>query len=93
MTSRHTHDGIRAILSPRSVAFIGASEDRAKWGGLLQFLLARFKYAGAVYPVNPKASTIQGLPAYANIRDVPGPVDLAIVGIVDRSDVDDREVL
>ncbi len=81
MTSRHTHDGIRAILSPRSVAFIGASEDRAKWGGLLQFLLARFKYAGAVYPVNPKASTIQGLPAYANIRDVPGPVDLAVISI------------
>ena len=61
MTPRNTHDGIRAILSPRSVAFIGASEDRAKWGGLLQSLLAKFKYAGAVYPVNPKASTIQGL--------------------------------
>ncbi|MBK6747982.1 acetate--CoA ligase family protein [Ottowia sp.] len=81
MTPRNTHDGIRAILSPRSVAFIGASEDRAKWGGLLQFLLARFKYAGAVYPVNPKASTIQGLTAYANIRDVPGPVDLAVISI------------
>ena len=81
MTPRNTHDGIRAILSPRSVAFIGASEDRAKWGGLLQSLLAKFKYAGAVYPVNPKASTIQGLTAYANIRDVPGPVDLAVISI------------
>lgn len=84
LTEPHAaHDGIRAILSPRSVAFIGASDDRQKWGGLLQSLLTKFQYAGAVYPVNPKAggSTIQGVPAFANIRDVPGPVDLAVISI------------
>lgn len=81
MMSTNAYAGINAILNPKSVAFIGASDDLVKWGGVLQHLLKKFQYSGAIYPVNPKAQTIQGLPAFANIRDVPGPVDLAVVTI------------
>lgn len=81
MTSHSSYDGIRAILEPRSVAFIGASEDLEKWGGVLQHLLAKFGYAGAIYPVNPKAADIQGLPAFRNIRDIGQPIDLAVITI------------
>ena len=81
MTVTNAYAGIRAILHPQSVAFIGASEDLVKWGGVLQHLLTKFHYAGAIYPVNPKAQAIQGLPAFSNIRDVPGPVDLAVITI------------
>ncbi|OLL27532.1 hypothetical protein BTH42_32365 [Burkholderia sp. SRS-W-2-2016] len=81
MNKTTNYDGIRALLHPRSVAFIGASEDIDKWGGVLQHLLMKFEYAGNIYPVNPKAATIQGLTAYRNIRDVPEPVDLAVITI------------
>ena len=32
-----------------------------------------------VYPINPKATEILGLPAYPSVRRYPGPVDLAMV--------------
>ena len=44
MTTTHsskTHEGIRAILNPRSIAFIGASDDVAKWGGVLLHVLRK----------------------------------------------------
>lgn len=81
MSMKNSYDGIRAILQPRSVAFIGASEDLAKWGGVLQHLLMKFAYPGRIYPVNPKAGEIQGLSAFSNIKAVPEPVDLAVITI------------
>ncbi|MBB3176928.1 acetate--CoA ligase family protein [Variovorax sp. Sphag1AA] len=73
--------GIRAILNPRSIAFIGASDDVAKWGGVLLHVLRKFNYAGAIYPVNPKAETIQGLRAYRSIDEIGQPIDLAVISI------------
>ena len=40
--------------------------------------LIQNRYEGAVYPVNPRSDTIQGLPAFASVKDIPGTVDLAI---------------
>jgi len=79
--SEQTHAGIRAILDPRSIAFIGASDDIAKWGGVLLHVLRKFKYPGAIYPVNPKAETIQGLRAYRSVGEIGQPVDLAVISI------------
>lgn len=79
--SSKTHEGIRAILNPRSIAFIGASDDVAKWGGVLLHVLRKFNYPGAVYPVNPKAASIQGLRAYASVGDIGQPIDLAVISI------------
>ncbi|MBS0341994.1 MAG: acetate--CoA ligase family protein [Proteobacteria bacterium] len=73
--------GIQAILDPRSIAFIGASDDVVKWGGVLLHLLQKFNYQGAIYPINPKASSIQGLPAYRSVRDIGRPIDLAVITI------------
>lgn len=36
-------------------------------------------FTGRAYPVHPSANAICGLPAYPSVRDVPGPVDLAII--------------
>ncbi|MGB3071941.1 MAG: acetate--CoA ligase family protein [Ottowia sp.] len=79
--TEQTNAGIRAILNPRSIAFIGASDDVAKWGGVLLHVLQKFKYAGAIYPVNPKAESIQGLPAYRSIGEIGQPIDLAVISI------------
>ncbi|MFB0517438.1 MAG: acetate--CoA ligase alpha subunit [Candidatus Neomarinimicrobiota bacterium] len=73
-----------AFLCPRSVAVIGASRDPEKLGhGILSNILAS-GYAGDVYPVNPTADEVLGLPAYPSVKDIPGELDLAIIVIPER---------
>lgn len=59
----------------KSVAVIGASNDRSKYGNkaVRAYLLNGFK----VYPVNPKEETIEGLKAYKSILEIPEEVDRA----------------
>ena len=68
-----------ALLSPRTVAVIGATEAAGTVGQTLLQNLASGGFAGAVYPVNPKRETVQGLPAYPRISAVPRPIDLAVI--------------
>lgn len=69
------------LLSPRSIAVIGASSNKEIIRGrLLHVLLAR-GFQGKVFPVTPSHAEVQGLRAYRSIAEVPGPVDLAIVVI------------
>lgn len=61
------------------VAVIGASEDRTKFGNKA---VRALRHAGhEVVPINPRraraAGRIEGLPAYASVADVPGPLDVA----------------
>ncbi|MHB1548615.1 MAG: CoA-binding protein, partial [Acidimicrobiales bacterium] len=69
-------DGLAALLSPASIAVIGASEDPETLSGRPLQILAQHGYTGAVYPVNPRHRSIGGIPAFPSIGDVPGPVDL-----------------
>ncbi len=66
------------LFRPRSIAVLGASSSPTKVGGRPVAALIRNRYEGAVYPVNPRSETIQGLPAFASVKDIPGAVDLAI---------------
>ena len=69
------------MLSPASIAILGASEDFVKINGRpLKFLLDK-GYGGRIYPVNPKYDTLAGLPCYPTIGAIPEPVDLAIVAV------------
>jgi predicted CoA-binding protein len=61
----------------RVVAVIGASNDRRKFGNKAVRAFVRQGYD--VKPVNPKSTMIEGLPAYASITEIPGPVDLVTV--------------
>ena len=66
------------LFRPRSIAVLGASSSPTKVGGRPVAALIQNRYEGAVYPVNPRSETIQGLPAFASVKDIPGAVDLAI---------------
>ena len=68
------------LLKPRSVAIIGASDNKVRIGGVPVDLLKRAGFA-KIYPVNPKNETVQGLTAYKDIESVPEQVDLAIVAV------------
>ena len=70
-----------ALFRPRSVAVIGASSDPLKIGGLPVSFLKTQGYAGRILPINPKSPEIQGLRAWASLREAPGPVDLAIIAV------------
>jgi acyl-CoA synthetase (NDP forming) len=69
------------IFKPRSVAIIGASDNIAKWGYAMVERPLHTGYQGLIYPVNPQGGTILGLPAYRSVKDVPGPVDLAVITV------------
>jgi acetyltransferase len=67
------------LFHPRSVALIGASTEQTKLSGRPIRYFQEFGYAGRIYPINPKYQEIAGLPCYANLSDVPGEVDLAVI--------------
>lgn len=66
---------------PKSVAVVGATEDRNKVGGRPLYYLQRFGFKGAIYPINPKRPTVQGLQAYASLDALPETPDVAIVAV------------
>jgi acyl-CoA synthetase (NDP forming) len=72
---------LRAALEPRSVAIVGASDNPHKVGGRPILYMKRYGFRGAIYPVNPGRSEVQGLKAYARIGDAPKPVDLAVIAV------------
>ena len=67
------------LFSPRSIAFVGASNTVTKWGFLILFNLLDGGYTGRVYPINPKDKEVMGLAAYPSVLDVPEDIDLAII--------------
>jgi len=58
-----------------SIAVIGASTDRTKYGN--RAVRAYQAQGWTVYPVNPRAKVVEGLPTYPTVADLPGPVDRA----------------
>lgn len=73
-----------ALFRPTSVAILGASSDPGKIGGRPVASMLKYGYSGRIIPVNPNAEEIQGLPAFASILDVDGPVDMAICALPER---------
>jgi acyl-CoA synthetase (NDP forming) len=72
---------VDTLLAPRSIAVIGGSDDPTRVGGRPIQRLLSAGYQGAIYPVNPKRSEVQGLKAYASIADIEGEIDCAVIAI------------
>lgn len=61
----------------KTVAIVGASSDRRKFGNKA---LRAFQAEGyTVVPINPNEGTVEGIPTYPSVLDVPGPIDMATV--------------
>jgi predicted CoA-binding protein len=56
-------------IQSKTVAIIGASTDRAKYGNKAVRAFVQRGYT--VFPVNPKEPSIEGVPAFKSIRDLP----------------------
>ncbi len=72
---------LESLLSPRSIAVVGASDSVSRVGGIPLDYLRRFGYAGDIYPVNPNTPKVQGMRAYESLADIARRVDLAIVAV------------
>jgi acetyltransferase len=73
---RHPLD---ALLSPRTVAVVGASEEAGSIGRALLWNLISNPFGGTVYPVTPARSNVLGIRADPSIASVPEPIDLAVI--------------
>ncbi|MEO1688458.1 MAG: acetate--CoA ligase family protein, partial [Pseudomonadota bacterium] len=80
MTTPDT-SGFDALLNPRSIAVIGASEAPGKLGGAPIRMMLSSGYAGRLLPVNPRAETILGLQAHPTLSAIEGEIDLAVISI------------
>lgn len=78
---KNTPEAINPLFYPKSVVFVGASGQMGKWGHMLVTNTKSGGYKGAIHLVNPKGGTIAGQEALASIREVPGPVDLAVITV------------
>jgi len=74
---------IARLLTPQSVAVIGASRREGTIGNALLRNLRDGGFPGRLYAVNTdtKADEIEGVPAYPTIREVDDTVDLAVVAV------------
>ncbi|HEY9271988.1 CoA-binding protein, partial [Achromobacter sp.] len=70
-----------ALLSPRSIALVGASGDARKNTARPLRFMRKHGYAGAVYPINAGRAEILGEKAYPSLAGLPGPVDHVFVMI------------
>ncbi len=79
MPGRHKLDN---MFYPGSVAVVGASA-RPAGGDGTDFVsrLRKVGFPGSIYPVNPKATEIQGLKAYPDVKSIPESVDLIIIAV------------
>jgi len=66
---------IKALLSPRSVAVLGASERPSVGRGMVD-ALERIGFGGAIYPINPKYATVAGRNCYGSLRELPEAPDV-----------------
>jgi acyl-CoA synthetase (NDP forming) len=75
-------DGVEAVghlLNAHSIAVVGASSDPGKLGYALLDTVLRSGYEGGLYPVNPRADQIQGIPAYPSVTVIPDSIEAAVV--------------
>lgn len=70
---------LEGFFSPRSVAVVGVSRDEEKVGHAIFDNVLRGGFAGAVYPVNPKADEVHGLRCYPSLSALPETPDLAVI--------------
>jgi len=69
------------FFNPRSVAIIGASREKGKVGYEILRNMIAAEFPGDIYPVNPKADTIEGLKCFPNLDSIGSAPDLVIIVI------------
>ena len=72
-------NNLSLLWNAQSIAIIGATERENAMGRAPIEYLQRYGYAGKIYPINPKGSTILGLQAFTTITEINSEIDLALI--------------
>jgi acyl-CoA synthetase (NDP forming) len=73
------------LLRPTSIAIVGASGRADSLGEWSLTNLLKGGYAGAIYPVNPNYTELQGVRCYGALSELPATPDLVIFGVGDHA--------
>ena len=76
LSARHY---LTPLFEPAAVAVIGATARPGAVGEVLIANMLAARYRGALFAVNPKYKSVQGIACYASIARVPQRVDLAVI--------------
>lgn len=66
---------VAALLAPRNVAIVGASDRPGNWAARVWRNLNRYDFPGAIYPINPRRETLWDVPCYPDVASLPEPPD------------------
>ena len=77
---------IESIMNPRSIAVVGATNRTGSVGLAVFRNILRAGFQGVLYPVNPKARSVQSVRAYPTISDIPDIAAAACRGSWDSTD-------
>jgi acetate---CoA ligase (ADP-forming) len=72
-------DKLDAIFAPESIAVIGASTQKGKVGHDIFANILFGGYKGTLYPVNPRAKSIESVKCYTDVLQIPDPIDLGMI--------------
>lgn len=75
---------LQRLLYPKSIAVVGVSKHNDMHPANVIYYKNLLRYPVTTYAVNPKAGLLKGQHAFANIKDIPEKIDLAV--IVSRAD-------
>ena len=79
--SENISEELQYLFEPRSIAIIGASNVKMKWGYIVPANILAGGWKGKLYPVNPKETEIFDRQVYKSVLDIPDEIDLAVVTI------------
>jgi CoA binding domain len=72
---------LKPVMEPRTIAVVGLSRSASSIGRRVFDALRASGYGGAIYPINPKATDLDGVRCYSTVREAPAGIDLAIVTV------------
>lgn len=72
---------IDALLQPRSIALVGASDKPETLGRAMVDMMEVGSYKGTVYAVNPKYDRIGSVRCFSSIAELPQQVDHVVLGV------------
>ena len=70
---------MKKFFYPKSLAVVGVSDTPDNLAQGIVHNLLQFKYQGKIFLVGRRPGTAFGLPIYPSLRDLPEPVDLAVI--------------
>ena len=70
---------LQRLFYPRAVTIVGAGDNPLSVNGRSLMFMLRHQSTARIYPVNPNRDSVQGIPCYRRIADLPEVPDVAVI--------------